>query len=120
MSATSNVLRPVGMLEKLYTARQALGVYNSVIVTATYRVPVELEDTMVYTTLRAAIPGLLHRHPPLCCYIEEANTAESRFARLSTVDLKDVLQIVTLEQGEILAERFSHLACKQRVAHRSA
>ncbi|KAL8913724.1 MAG: hypothetical protein Q9172_007221 [Xanthocarpia lactea] len=109
MSATSNVLRPVGMLEKLYTARQALGVYNSVIVTATYRVPLELEDTFVYTTLRAAIPGLLHRHPPLCCYIEEANTAESSYARLSTVDLKDVLEIVSLEQGGILAEKLQEL-----------
>ncbi|KAI4243300.1 MAG: hypothetical protein L6R42_010789, partial [Xanthoria sp. 1 TBL-2021] len=109
MSSSSNALRPLGMTEKLYPARQSLGVYHSVIVTATYKVTLKLEDTFLYTTLRAAVPGLLHRHPPLCCYIEDGDTATPRFARLDTVDVRDVLYCVSLEEGGHLEEKLQEL-----------
>ncbi|KAL8849858.1 MAG: hypothetical protein Q9221_005196 [Calogaya cf. arnoldii] len=113
MSKVSNVVRPLGMLEKLYPARQLLNVYNSVIVTATYAVPLELEDTFLYASVRAAIPGLLHRHPPLSCYIEAYDTARPSFGRLETVEVRDVLHCVHLEQGENLAEKLQELHDQQ-------
>ncbi|KAL8753813.1 MAG: hypothetical protein Q9199_004782 [Rusavskia elegans] len=109
MSSSSNALRPLGMIEKLYPARQSLGVYHSVIVTATYKVTLKLEDTFLYTTLRAAVPGLLHRHPSLCCYIEDGDTATPRFARLDTVDVRDVLYCVGLEERGNLEEKLQEL-----------
>ncbi|KAL8780062.1 MAG: hypothetical protein Q9213_006652 [Squamulea squamosa] len=109
MAAVSDVLRPVGMLEKLYTARQVLGVYNSVIVTASYKIPSNLEDISIYTLLHAAIPGLLHRHPSLCCYFEGENTQKPIFRRLVTVKVNDVLQIQSLEKGKNIAQRLQEL-----------
>ncbi|KAL8998340.1 MAG: hypothetical protein Q9169_002553 [Polycauliona sp. 2 TL-2023] len=104
MSGTS-VVRPLGMLEKLYPARQVLGVYHSVIVAAAYNVPMSIEET----TLRAVIPGLLRQHPSLCCCIEGGDTAEPKFARLHTINAKDVLRIVHFEQGQKLAEKLQEL-----------
>ncbi|KAL8845431.1 MAG: hypothetical protein Q9176_000067 [Flavoplaca citrina] len=105
MSTTADVLRPLGMLEKLYPAREILGVYNSVIVTATYHVSVKFEDT----TLRAAIPGLLRQHPPLCCYVVDGHTAEPKFGRLQHVNARDVLQTLQFQQGEHLARKLQEL-----------
>ncbi|KAL8651126.1 MAG: hypothetical protein Q9226_004845 [Calogaya cf. arnoldii] len=113
MSTVSNVVRPLGMLEKLYPARQLLNVYNSVIVTATYAVPLELEDTFLYASVRAAIPGLLHRHLPLSCYIAAYDTARPSFGRLETVEARDVLDYVRLEQGDDLAGKLQELHDQQ-------
>ncbi|KAL8675145.1 MAG: hypothetical protein Q9168_000516 [Polycauliona sp. 1 TL-2023] len=101
----NNTLRALGMLEKLYPARQVLGVYHSVIVTATYQVSTKIDGS----TLRAAIPALLHQHPSLCCYIEGGTTADPKFTRLRTIDVKDVLHIEPLEQGQHLAEKLQEL-----------
>ncbi|KAL8736799.1 MAG: hypothetical protein Q9166_000165 [cf. Caloplaca sp. 2 TL-2023] len=109
MSATSDLLRPVGMLEKLYTARHVLGIYNSVIVTATYTVPLKLEDTTLSNILSAAIPPLLHRHPSLCCYFEGEDTVEPKFKRLETINLEDILQIYSLEQQRSLTQELQKL-----------
>ncbi|CAO1597093.1 hypothetical protein XANCAGTX0491_000920 [Xanthoria calcicola] len=109
MSTSSNVLRTLGMLEKLYPARQLLSVYHSVIITATYENPLKLEDDFLCTTLRAALPGLLRRHPPLCCYVEGGETATPWFARLDTVEVRDVLQFEDLERGRNLAEKLEEL-----------
>jgi hypothetical protein len=113
MSATSDVLRPVGMLEKLYTARQVLGIYNSVIVTATYAVRSKLEDTSLYSIFCATIPGLLYRHPSLCCYFEGEDTLEPKFRRLNTIEVKDVLQILDLEKRESLAQKLQEFHDQQ-------
>ncbi|MCJ1248974.1 hypothetical protein MMC30_006195 [Trapelia coarctata] len=113
MSATSDVLRPVGMLEKLYTARQVLGIYNSVIVTATYTVRSELEATSLYSIFCATIFGLLYRHPSLCCYFEGADTLEPKFRRLDTIQVKDVLQLLDLEKRESLAQKLQEFHDQQ-------
>ncbi|KAI4243024.1 MAG: hypothetical protein L6R40_003715 [Gallowayella cf. fulva] len=109
MSGSSDELRPVGMLEKLYTARQVVGVYNSVIVTATYTVPSDLQDNSLYTILSAAIPGLLHRHPSLCCYFEGENTPEPTFRRLKSIKVADVLQIIALGQRHNFTQELQEL-----------
>lgn len=109
MSTMSDMLRPVGMLEKLYTARQVLGIYNSVVLTATYAVPPELEAYSLYSVLCAAIPGLLRRHPPLCCFVEDQRTPEPKFKRLKAVHVKDVLQVLVLEMGRSLSQELQEL-----------
>ena len=93
MAVTSDILRPVGMLEKLYTARQVLGIYNSVIVTASYTIQSNLDDSSLHCMLCSAITRLIHRHPSLCCYFEGEKTPEPKFRRLKTILIKDVLQI---------------------------
>ena len=113
MTATSDVLRPVGMLEKLYTARQVLGIYNSVIVTATYTVRLKLDDTLLCSIFCATISRLLHRHPSLCCYVEGEDTLEPRFRRLITIEVKDVIQILNLEKRESLAQKLQELHDQQ-------
>ncbi|MCJ1380262.1 hypothetical protein MMC17_003365 [Xylographa soralifera] len=109
MSATSEVLRPLGMFEKLYTARQVLGIYNSVIVTATYTVRSKLEDASLCSIFCAAISGLLHQHPSLSCHFEGEDTFEPKFRRITTIEVKDVLQISDLEKGESLAQKIQFL-----------
>ncbi|KAG7004248.1 hypothetical protein G7Y79_00026g058320 [Physcia stellaris] len=104
MSNTNNLLRPVGMLEKLYTARQVLGIYNSVIVTATYTVPSNPTIDQIYSTVSATIPALLRRHSALCCYVEGQATPTPVFRRVQNITVSDVLQVSDLEipnaQGE--------------------
>ncbi|MCJ1430751.1 hypothetical protein MMC27_000101 [Xylographa pallens] len=110
MSGMSDVLRPVGMFEKLYTARQVLGIYNSVIVTATYVLLSQLEDAgSLYSIFCPAISGLLHQHPSLNCYFEGEDTFEPKFRRLNTIEVQDVLQVLDLENGESLAEKLQFL-----------
>ncbi|MCJ1416508.1 hypothetical protein MMC32_002846 [Xylographa parallela] len=109
MSGTSSVLRRVGMVEKLYTARQVLGIYNSVIVTATYTFLSQLEDASLYSIFCVAISRLLHQHPSLNCYFESETTFEPIFRRLDTIEIKDVLQVLDLEKGESLAQRLQFL-----------
>ena len=113
MSATNHVLRPVGMLEKLYTARQVLGIYNSVIVTATYKFQSKLSDTSLYSLFGATVSGLIHRHPSLCCTFEGERTLEPKFKGLRTIEVNDVLQIVDLEEGEGLAQKLQELHDQQ-------
>ena len=113
MSTTSNVLRQVGMLEKLYTARQVLGVYNSVIVTATYTIQTKLENRSLYSIFGHTIPKLIIRHPPLCCYFEGEDTPEPKFIRLNSFEVNDVLQIVDLKERETLAQRLQELHDQQ-------
>ena len=108
MSTTSDLLRSVGMLEKLYTARQVLGIYNSVIVTATYAIPSNLEDAALYSIFCATIPGLLHRHPSLCCYFEGEDTPEPKFRRLNSIVVEDVLQVLGLEQRESFTQKLQN------------
>ena len=105
MSTKSDVLRPVGTLEKLYTARQVLGIYNSVIVTATYAAPRTIEQSTLYAIFGATIPGLLSRHPSLCCFFEDEDTAEPSFRRLKSLEVKEVLQVQNLDHQESLAQR---------------
>ncbi|MCJ1387584.1 hypothetical protein MMC18_000427 [Xylographa bjoerkii] len=113
MSETSDVLRPVGMLEKLYTARQVLGIYNSVIVTATYNVRPKHEDPSFYSIFCAIISGLVYRHPSLGCYFEGEDTPEPEFRRLKTIKVDDVLQMIDLEKGESLAQKLQVLHDQQ-------
>ena len=94
---TNNRLRPVGMLEKLYTARQVLEIYNSVIVTATYTVPSNPTKTEIYSTISLTLPALLRRHPPLCCYVEGQTTTTPVFRRVDTITVSDVLQVLDRE-----------------------
>ncbi|KAL8820004.1 MAG: hypothetical protein Q9223_001675 [Gallowayella weberi] len=109
MPATSDVLRPLGMLEKLYPARQVLGVYNSVVITATYGVPAKLENGLLYNLFCASISRLLHRHPSLCCYFEGEHTLKPIFRRLKTIHINDVLQFRSLEQQQSLAPNLQEL-----------
>ncbi|KAL8696670.1 MAG: hypothetical protein Q9224_002679 [Gallowayella concinna] len=103
------MLRPLGMLEKMYPARQVLGVYNSVVITATYTVPSKLENGLLYNMFCASIVGLLHRHPSLCCYVEGEHTLKPTFRRLKTIQVKDVVQIVGLQQRHSLAQKLQEL-----------
>ncbi|MCJ1397463.1 hypothetical protein MMC11_000656 [Xylographa trunciseda] len=105
MSTMGHVLRPLGMLEKLYTARQVLGIYNSVIITATYMVLSKLESDSLYSNLCTTIPGLLHSHPSLGCYFEGEDTPEPKFRCLNTIIVEDVLQIIDIEDREGLAQK---------------
>ncbi|MCJ1281883.1 hypothetical protein MMC26_001206 [Xylographa opegraphella] len=109
MAAESDVLRPVGMFEKLYTARQVLGIYNSVITTATYTVPRQLGYASLYSIFCATVSGLLHQHPSLNCYYEGEHTLEPKFRRLSTIEVKDVLHVLQLTEGESLAQKLQIL-----------
>ena len=113
MSAAGDVVRPVGMLEKFYPARQVLGIYNSVIVTATYTVPPKLEDRSLYAILCAVIPRLLHRHPSLSCYVEGVNTPRPNFKPLQTIEVNEVLQVLHLTERESLAQKLQELHDQQ-------
>ena len=103
MSVHSDILRPVGMLERLYTARQVLNIYNSVIVTASYAVRRHLDDNSFKSILCTAITRTIHRHPSLCCYVEGETTPEPKFRRLKTILIDDVLQIRDLKKPANLA-----------------
>lgn len=111
MSTPGDILRPLGMLEKLYTARQVLNTYNSVIVTATYALQTIPEDTILYHLFRVTIPTFLERHPSLCCYFDGENTPNPQFRGLRSINVKDVLQIVTIdkERHESLADILQRL-----------
>ncbi|MCJ1295505.1 hypothetical protein MMC34_007068 [Xylographa carneopallida] len=109
MSTTNDVLRPVGMFEKLYTARQVLGIYNSVVVTATCTVYRKLENGPLYSIFCIAISRLLCQHGSLNCYVEGVDTSEPRFQRLNTIEIQDVLQIEDLEKGDSLAQKLQFL-----------
>lgn len=109
MSITGDILRPVGMLEKLYTARQVLNIYNSVIVTASYTIQSDLDDRSLYLILCEAVARSIHRHPSLCCYFEGEKTPEPKFRRLKTILIKDVLQMRNLERPASLATQLQDL-----------
>lgn len=109
MAANSAALRPAGMLEKLYTARQVLGIYHSVIITASYTYHFKLDNKSLHSIFCTAISRLLHQHAPLCCYVEGERTAEPVFRRLDTLQVEDVLQISTLAKGESLAVKLQDL-----------
>ena len=113
MSTPGDMLRPVGMLEKLYTARQVLNIYHSVIVTATYTLGSSLDNNALYALFFATIPELLHRHPSLCCYVEGGDTSKPQFRRLKSIEVKDVLQIRSLEEHESFAEILQYLHDQQ-------
>lgn len=100
MSIPGDILRPLGMLEKLYTARQVLNTYNSVIVTATYALQSIPKDDVLYHLFCATIPKLLDSHPSLCCYFSGENTTKPQFRCLNSIKVKDVLQIITIEEEE--------------------
>ena len=104
MSATNDLVRPLGMLEKLYPARQVLRIYHSVIVTATYTARSRLDDATIYSRFSSAIFRLLQRHPSLCCYYEGEDTPAPGFKRLQTIEVKDVLQILDLDKRGSLAK----------------
>ena len=118
MSAVGDVLRPVGVLEKLYIARQVLGIYRSVISTATYTIPSTLIGAFLEPLLSAAIVPLLEHHPGLCCYFEDQISSKPYFRRLDTIDLKDVLQIRDLGQKETLPDILEELHDQQWSADR--
>lgn len=109
MSTPSDTLRPLGMLEKIYTARHVLNVYNSVVVTATYALQLNQEDSTLSSLFCAAIPRLLRRHPSLCCYFEGEDTPRPQFKRLEGIEVHDVLQIIKLEKQESLAHMLQRL-----------
>lgn len=106
---TTSALRPVGMLEKLYTARQVLDIYNSVIVTATYAVPSGLGDASLCSILYTAIAELIKRHSSLCCYIEGQDSSNPIFKRLDTIEIKEIIQITCLSKQESLAHKLQEL-----------
>ena len=103
------LLRPIGMLEKVYTARQVLGICNSVIVTATYTVPSKLENAVLSSLLRTAIGKLIQRHPFLCCYFEGEDTLQPVFSRLDIIHMNDVFQVMDLADGESLLHKLEEL-----------
>ena len=109
MSAANNVVRPVGMLEKLYVARQVLGIYHSVVFTATYATPNDLEDSTVCAILGMTIPSLLIRHPALCCYFEGENTSKPVFKRLDTINIQDIIRVEHIEYASSLAKKLEEL-----------
>ena len=109
MSITGDILRPLGMLEKLYTARQVLNIYNSVIVTASYTIRSNLDDKSLCVILCTAITRLIHRHPSLCCYFEGEETPEPKFRRLKTILIEDVLQICNRNRPSNLAAQLQEI-----------
>lgn len=112
-SPVGETLRPVGLLENLYTARQVLGIYNSVIITATYTTPLTLTAEAIYSTLSSIIPPLIQRHPVLCCYFEGADTSKSVFKRLNKIVVADVLQIRDLRNPGALSDVLQELHDKR-------
>ena len=109
MFPADDKLRPVGVLEKLYTARQALGIYHSVILTASYTIQLKLDDASLKSIFCAAISKLLDRHPSLCCCVEGEDTPKPMFIRLKTIETKDVLQISDLEKKESVSQKLQEL-----------
>ena len=103
------ILRTIGLMEKVYIARQALGICNSVIVTATYTVSSTLEDAALSSILCTAIASLLQRHPFLCCYFEGEETPKPLFRCLDKIHVKDVLQVVDLTNSKNLAQELEEL-----------
>ncbi|KAL8799602.1 MAG: hypothetical protein Q9182_005778 [Xanthomendoza sp. 2 TL-2023] len=68
-----------------------------------------LEYSLLYNLFCASIIRLLRRHPSLCCYFEGEHTLKPIFRRLKTIQVKDVLQIVSLEQRQSLAQDLQEL-----------
>lgn len=105
MAAESDLLRPLGMLEKLYAARQVLGIYHSVIVTATYTIPILLSNDALHSLFCLTIPGLLERHPSLCCYVSRIKSLQPTFHRLETTNVNEVVQCLDLKQEDSLTNQ---------------
>ncbi|KAI9717967.1 MAG: hypothetical protein M1828_007059 [Chrysothrix sp. TS-e1954] len=97
MALNDTVIRPVGMLEKLSTARQVLGVYNSVILTISYTDNPARSTEELKRRIVSSLPRLLIQHPALCCYITGAATSSPTFRLLDTIAVEDVVQMKRLE-----------------------
>ena len=106
-----DLVRPLGLLERLYTARQVLGIYHSVIVTASYKVRSHISATLLNSVFSAVLPGVLERHPALCCYVSGIDTPSPEFRRLATIKTQDVVNVVDVrvEGGNDLAAKLQEL-----------
>ncbi|KAL8952927.1 MAG: hypothetical protein Q9222_001186 [Ikaeria aurantiellina] len=111
MSTTRDIVRPLGLLERLYAARQVLGIYNSVIVTATvrFRTPHLIERKGLQSIFSAALSEVVNQHPPLRCQVHGLDTPAPAFKALECLDLQDVLQIDELNATTDLSEKLQEL-----------
>ncbi|KAL8837772.1 MAG: hypothetical protein Q9170_002390 [Blastenia crenularia] len=109
------VVRPLGLLEKLYAARQVLGIYNSVIITATLKSrPNHLpQPKSLQSFFHTAISELVNQHPPLRCYIDGLDTPLPKFKALDPLALDDVVQIDELSVSCDVAEKLQTLHDQQ-------
>ncbi|WFD32719.1 hypothetical protein MSPP1_003769 [Malassezia sp. CBS 17886] len=96
-------LRSLGLFERLYAARQALGAHTSVVITATYTVPTDVDDARLLQCLRAVVARLLPRHAALGCYVQGVGTLHPQYVRLETIDLDDVVELASIERADALA-----------------
>ncbi|KAL8710648.1 MAG: hypothetical protein Q9220_004872 [cf. Caloplaca sp. 1 TL-2023] len=111
MSTTSNIIRPLGLHERLYAARQVLGIYRSVIITAALSSQSTpwLETKKLRPIFRKVISETISQHHPLRCYIHDLETSAPVFKALDRIDLDDVLHFYELNETTDIVERLQEL-----------
>ncbi|KAH8815575.1 alcohol acetyltransferase [Xylogone sp. PMI_703] len=95
----TNILRPLGNVEKASAARHSIGYYRSVANTATYSIPVSSLNGAVslQAVLEAALVKVILRHPALCCGIINEDTQTPAFVRLDEIDVRKHIQYETIQ-----------------------
>lgn len=100
----------LGRLERCYTARHALGLYRSVIVTCRYTLgtsssEIRQLDNLLYSALALVIT----HHPALCCSIIGEESENPVVRRLQSIDLRNLVSLVQLDEVDHLVHHLEKL-----------
>jgi hypothetical protein len=91
-------MEDTGLLERYYIHRSALGLYNSVGVTASYAIPSSLfpspsggDFSVIKNLVFHVLTDIIPLHPPLSITLGDIDTKTPHYKYLETIDLTDVV-----------------------------
>ncbi|KAI9836583.1 MAG: hypothetical protein M1819_001215 [Sarea resinae] len=100
MAGDSHIIREVGNLERLSTARHSLGIYRCVIVTARYCNGNFDSEASFKSFFFSALSRVVLRHPALCCGFVDEDKRDASFVGLREIDLNRVVRFQTYDSGD--------------------
>lgn len=94
-------LRPLGRMEKFFIFRNQVKFYNNIEVGATYTVPRSLlkipPEVGFKSVIYSALVETLKTHPILGVTIEDEQSMKPKWARLGSIDLRELVKIIQEE-----------------------
>ncbi|CZR55569.1 uncharacterized protein PAC_05457 [Phialocephala subalpina] len=113
ISQSFDIVRSVGNLERLSTARHNLGYYRCVANTVKYRTNAT-NIQLLFSIIETAVAKVVLRHPALCCGIINEDKDDPAFIQLESIDLSSCIKYykpdpeLTEEDGIVRVLEYQH------------
>lgn len=98
-----------GLLEKYYSARSSLGLYNSVIVTGSYSTDQPYAQEELHSAISRAVLGVIACHDILRCCIQGDDESKPVFVLSDDLDITAMISLRTITKDQSVIQHLEEL-----------